>query len=184
MMSYAPLSGLALAPKKPRTAATAILRIAALAAEPFAKLLSVRRNSETGNAVPGVVPIRIRVVTRHRISAPYRCRPCPTRTERKPTAEFRRWCLVLARDLIGWHRDLVRPFLVDPVRAQFALAMGHVLTEMKSSGTGAVAFSRSGSPDVGEFDKAMILKTFGDGHSTACPGAKPPSSKRTNGSAT
>ena len=27
---------------------------------------------------------------------------------------------------------------------------------------GAVAFSRSGSPDLGEFDEAVILKTFGD----------------------
>ena len=27
---------------------------------------------------------------------------------------------------------------------------------------GAVAFSRSGSPDVGEFEDAVILKTFGD----------------------
>ena len=27
---------------------------------------------------------------------------------------------------------------------------------------GAVAFSRSGSPDFGEFDEAMMLKTFGN----------------------
>ena len=27
---------------------------------------------------------------------------------------------------------------------------------------GAVAFSRRGSPDLGEFDDAVILKTFGD----------------------
>jgi hypothetical protein len=27
---------------------------------------------------------------------------------------------------------------------------------------GAVAFSRSGSPDVGEFEDAVILKTFGE----------------------
>jgi hypothetical protein len=27
---------------------------------------------------------------------------------------------------------------------------------------GAVAFSRSGSPDLGDFEEAMILKTFGD----------------------
>jgi hypothetical protein len=27
---------------------------------------------------------------------------------------------------------------------------------------GAVAFSRSGNPNVGEFDDAVILKTFGD----------------------
>jgi hypothetical protein len=28
--------------------------------------------------------------------------------------------------------------------------------------TGAVAFSRSGSPDLGEFDEAVVLKSFGD----------------------
>jgi hypothetical protein len=27
---------------------------------------------------------------------------------------------------------------------------------------GAIAFSRHGSPDLGEFDDAVILKTFGD----------------------
>jgi hypothetical protein len=27
---------------------------------------------------------------------------------------------------------------------------------------GAVAFSRSGSPELGEFDDALILKSFGD----------------------
>jgi hypothetical protein len=27
---------------------------------------------------------------------------------------------------------------------------------------GAIAFSRSGSPDVGEFEDAVILKTFGE----------------------
>jgi hypothetical protein len=27
---------------------------------------------------------------------------------------------------------------------------------------GAVAFSRSGSPELGDFDEAVILKTFGD----------------------
>jgi hypothetical protein len=27
---------------------------------------------------------------------------------------------------------------------------------------GAVAFSRSGSPDLGEFEEAVILKSFGD----------------------
>jgi hypothetical protein len=28
--------------------------------------------------------------------------------------------------------------------------------------TGAVAFSRSGSPELGEFDDAVVLKSFGD----------------------
>jgi hypothetical protein len=39
---------------------------------------------------------------------------------------------------------------------------------------GAVAFSRRGSPDVGEFEDAVILKTFGDVpddfHFTGMPG--------------
>ena len=49
-------SGLALAPGEPRTAATAILRIEVLAAEPFAKPLSVRGTGETENAVRDMVP--------------------------------------------------------------------------------------------------------------------------------
>lgn len=31
-----------------------------------------------------------------------------------------------------------------------------------AANAGAVAFSRSGSPDLGEFDDAVILKTFGE----------------------
>jgi hypothetical protein len=72
MMSYAPLSGSALAPEEPRAAATAILRIEALAAELFAKPLNVRRIGETEDTVRDIVPT-------HRV---------PARTERKPTAEF------------------------------------------------------------------------------------------------
>jgi hypothetical protein len=42
--------------REPRTAATAILRIEVLAAEPFAKPLSVRGTGETENAVRDMVP--------------------------------------------------------------------------------------------------------------------------------
>ena len=90
---------LALAPEKPRAAATAILRIEALADEFFAKPISVRRIGETENTVPDIVPS-------HRV---------PAQTERKPTAEFVHDVVVPAHDLIGAHCDLVRPFTVDPV---------------------------------------------------------------------
>jgi hypothetical protein len=33
---------------------------------------------------------------------------------------------------------------------------------MARANAGAVAFSRRGNPDVGEFDDAVILKTFGE----------------------
>ena len=68
MVSCAPQSGSALAPEEPCAAATAILRIEALAPEPFAKPLNVRGIGEKENAVRDIVP--------------------PHRTERKPTAEF------------------------------------------------------------------------------------------------
>jgi hypothetical protein len=48
---------LALAPEKPRAAATTVLRIKAQAAEPFAKPLSVRRIGETENTVRDIVPL-------------------------------------------------------------------------------------------------------------------------------
>jgi hypothetical protein len=32
----------------------------------------------------------------------------------------------------------------------------------KETNAGAVAFSRQGSPELGEFEDAVILKTFGD----------------------
>jgi hypothetical protein len=32
----------------------------------------------------------------------------------------------------------------------------------KEANAGAVAFSRQGSPELGEFDDAVVLKTFGD----------------------
>ena len=32
----------------------------------------------------------------------------------------------------------------------------------KDTNAGAVAFARQGSPELGEFDDAVILKTFGD----------------------
>jgi hypothetical protein len=35
-------------------------------------------------------------------------------------------------------------------------------TEWNKRKSGAVAFSRQGSPDLGEFDDAVILKTFGE----------------------
>ena len=100
--SYAPQSGLALAPGEPRTAATAILRIEVLAAEPFAKPLSVRGAGETENAVRDMVP-------------PHRD---PARTERKPTAEFVDDMVVLAHDLIAESRATCSgPFTADLVRA-------------------------------------------------------------------
>jgi hypothetical protein len=55
MVSYAPQSGSALAPEEQRAAATAILRTEALAAEFFAKPLSVRRIGETENTVRDII---------------------------------------------------------------------------------------------------------------------------------
>jgi hypothetical protein len=103
--------------KEPGAAATAIFRIEALAAEPFPKPLRVRRIGETENTVRDNV-------------APHRV---PTRTERKPTAEFVDDVMVLAHDLIGGHRDLVRPFAVDPACAQFTFAPGRPFKQAKLS---------------------------------------------------
>jgi hypothetical protein len=33
---------------------------------------------------------------------------------------------------------------------------------VKEPNAGAVAFSREGAPELGEFEEAVILKTFGD----------------------
>jgi hypothetical protein len=62
------------------------------------------------------------------------------------------------------------------VRVEGGLAPGdavecpHAAAAIRRAGTlasretnaGAVAFSREGSPDLGEFEDAVILKTFGD----------------------
>jgi hypothetical protein len=47
------------------------------------------------------------------------------------------------------------PHAVAAIRR--AEAMAH-----SAQNVGAVAFSRRGNPDVGEFDDAVILKTFGE----------------------
>ena len=44
--------------------------------------------------------------------------------------------------------------LVSPIRRADAMSRSEV-------SAGAVAFSRSGSPDLGEFDDAVVLKSFG-----------------------
>jgi hypothetical protein len=44
-----------------------------------------------------------------------------------------------------------------PASASSSGAMSHDKTN-----AGAVAFSRQGNPDVGEFDDAVILKIFGE----------------------
>src|SRR5882672_6090096 len=125
---------------------------------------------------------------------------CAARTERKPTAEFVEYMVVVAHDLIAESRaNLLRPFTADLVRAQFALATGHVL---KSSGTSPNTLritTSSNSPRSGLSIRAnatapafaslrniaSALRITADecGHSTACPGTKPPFSKRTNGNA-
>ena len=86
--SYASHRGLTLAPDEPRPAATAILRIEALAAE-----FSQNRLARDASA---------KQKTRHvRLS----CRTaCPARTERKPTAEFVEYLVVVAHDLIAESR--------------------------------------------------------------------------------
>jgi hypothetical protein len=55
-VSYAPQIGAALAPGEPRAAATAILRIEALAAAPFAKPLNVRGIGGTESTVRDIAP--------------------------------------------------------------------------------------------------------------------------------
>jgi hypothetical protein len=56
LVSYAPQSGLALARKKPRAAATAILRIGGARRGLFAQPLSVRRIGETEDVIRDIVP--------------------------------------------------------------------------------------------------------------------------------
>jgi len=87
--------GLTLAPQEPRAAATAILRIERLAAEPCAKPLSMRGIGKTEDVVRHIVP-------------PHRT---PARTDRKPTAEFADDKAVLAHELIGGQRNLIQPFV-------------------------------------------------------------------------
>jgi hypothetical protein len=50
---------------------------------------------------------------------------------------------------------------VECPHAAAAIRRAEVMSRDETN-AGAVAFSRSGSPDVGEFEDAVILKTFGD----------------------
>jgi len=77
--------GLALAPEEPSVAATAILRIEALAAE-----FSQNRSACAASAKQKTRHVRL---SRSAVS--------PARTERKPTAEFMDDVVVLAHDPIG-----------------------------------------------------------------------------------
>jgi len=115
--SYASHPGLTLAPDEPRPAATAILRIEALAAE-----FSQNRLARDASA---------KQKTRHvRLS----CRTaCPARTERKPTAEFVDHGVVRAGNPIGRQRNLARPFTVDPACAQFTFVPGRPFKRAKLS---------------------------------------------------
>jgi hypothetical protein len=85
IVSHAPQSGLALAADEPRPAATAILRIEALAADVAQKRSAWRRIDGTESTVRAIVPPR----------------RLPARTERKPTAEFAEDMVVVAHDLIA-----------------------------------------------------------------------------------
>jgi hypothetical protein len=57
----------------------------------------------------------------------------PTRTERKPTAEFVDHGVVRAGNPIGRQRNLARPFTVDPACAQFTFAPGRPFKRAKLS---------------------------------------------------
>jgi len=46
--------------------------------------------------------------------------------------------------------------------ADQAIRMARSLAEMDGQHCGAIAFSRTGDPAVGEFEDAVILKTFGE----------------------
>jgi hypothetical protein len=81
------------APKKPRPAATSILRIEQARAEPFAKPLSLRRLRETKNDICDIIPLNRMV----------------PRTPRELEAEFVDHGVVRAFDLIGRQRVPVRP---------------------------------------------------------------------------
>jgi hypothetical protein len=50
---------------------------------------------------------------------------------------------------------------VECPHAAAAIRRAEVLAA-RDTNAGAVAFSREGNPDLGEFDDAVILRTFGD----------------------
>jgi hypothetical protein len=49
----------------------------------------------------------------------------------------------------------------DDLSLEDALALRAQAMSFDEANVGAVAFSRSGDPNIGEFDDAVILKTFG-----------------------
>ena len=50
---------------------------------------------------------------------------------------------------------------VECANAGAAIRRAEAMSRIEAN-SGAVAFSRLGNPDVGEFDDAVILKTFGE----------------------
>jgi len=50
---------------------------------------------------------------------------------------------------------------VECAHAAAAIRRAEALASTKGN-AGAVAFSRQGSPELGEFEDAVVLKTFGD----------------------
>jgi len=50
---------------------------------------------------------------------------------------------------------------VECPNAAFAILQAEILSQAAGN-VGAIAFSRTGDPDVGKFEDAVVLKTFGD----------------------
>jgi hypothetical protein len=61
----------------------------------------------------------------------------------------------------SWCVEVAPRDAVECAHAAAAIRRSEVLTS-KETNAGAIAFSRSGSPELGEFEGAVILRTFGD----------------------
>ena len=76
-----------------------------------------------------------------------------------PTGRWIRRYVVVAFRRVG--SDLVPGPAVECPDASLAIQRAELMTRDKEI-AGSVAFSRRGNPDTEEYDRAMILKTFGD----------------------
>ena len=50
---------------------------------------------------------------------------------------------------------------IECLNAAAAILQAEILSQAAGN-VGAIAFSRTGDPDVGKFEDAVVLKTFGD----------------------
>jgi hypothetical protein len=134
-------------------------------------------------------------------STPSRRTRVPARAQRQSAANLARDAIALSHHALSRERHLIRPLLIDSACRQFPFPPRHVTTD-KSSGTSPNIFritASSNSPTLESSSRekatapsfaslqdiacARRIAAAAWWHSTASPGANPPS-KRVNGNAT